>query len=132
MSYCTPLELRELTGATPQNFRLEKTDDDGLNTLFTKWITQSKDLIDTYCHQTFNTETPPAIQNICLRLAANMVAMATARRDTPLIKVNDWSIQISSSKVFTADLKEDLRDGGFVKDKSNISDNIEFFAITGD
>lgn len=132
MTYCTPLELKEFTGASPEHFRLEKTDTVGLETILGKWITQSKDLIDKYCKQNFETETPEAIKNICLRLASNMVAMATVRRDTPIVKVNDWSVQISSSNVFTNDLKSDLRDGNFVVDKSTKSDSVDFFAITGD
>lgn len=132
MTYCTPEELRQFTGASPENFRLEKTDEEGLLSLLQTWINQSKGLIDSFCHQNFDTETPPAISNVCLRLASNMVALAVSRRDTPLIKVNDWSIKISSSNVFSEDLKADLRDGGFVLDKSTKSDSIDFLAITGD
>lgn len=132
MTYCTSTELKEFTGSTPEIFRLEKDDNEGLETLLQKWINQSKGLIDSYCHQNFDTETPEAINNICLRLASNMVALAIARRDTPLVKVNDWSVQISSSNVFTNDLKADLKEGNFVKDKSAKSDTVEFLAITGD
>ncbi len=132
MSYCTADDVITLTGARPEMFRLEKNDTTGLENKINEWILQSKDLIDNYCHQKFNENTPPAIKNICIRLTSNMVAMATARRDTPLIKVNDWNVKVTSSAIFTQDLKDDLRDGKFVLDKSHKSDSVEFFAITGD
>ena len=70
------------------------------------------------------------MKNVAIRLVANMIALHTARRDTPITKVNDWSVTIISSRIFTDDLKEDL--SAFVREKSNKSDTIEFFAITGD
>lgn len=130
MTYCTPSEVKTLTGIKPQHLRLEKEDDAGLTTILTGWIGQCKSLIDSHCHTNFDDSTPLAVSNVCLRMAANMVAFAQARKDTPLVKVNDWKIQITSSEIFTQDLKDDLEP--FVVDKSNKSDKIDFFAITGD
>ena len=60
-----------------------------------------------------------------------MVALAQARKDTPVIKVNDWTIKTVGSDIFTEDLKDDL--APFVHErKSYKSDKIDFFAITGD
>ena len=58
-----------------------------------------------------------------------MCTLAIQRRDTPIIKVNDWNIQTVPSDIFTDDLKEDLRP--FVKDAGNDYSKIGFFAITG-
>ena len=71
-----------------------------------------------------------AMKNVCLRLTSNMVSLAIQRRDNPIIKVNDWTIQNVSSDIFTDDLKEDLRP--FIKDSSNDYSKIDFFAITGE
>jgi len=46
------------------------------------------------------------------------------------VKVDDWKVAISSSSIFTNDLKSDLKP--FVVDKSRVSDKIDFFSITGD
>lgn len=127
-------EIIEFTGIKPKTFRLEKDDENGLKEIIRKWILQSQGLICSYCNHNFNEEedeVPPAVQNVCLRLTANMVALAQARKDTPVVKVNDWSIQTVSSDIFTDDLKDDLEP--FLHErKSYKSDRIEFFAITGD
>ncbi|MDO5841703.1 MAG: hypothetical protein Q4Q24_00345 [Methanobrevibacter ruminantium] len=127
-------EIIEFTGVKPKTFRLEKDDTNGLSVLLEKWIGQSESLICSYCNYDFNKEedeVPPAVQNVCLRLTANMVALAQARKDTPVVKVNDWSIQTVGSDVFTDDLKDDLAPW-VCERKSYKSDKIEFLAITGD
>jgi len=58
-----------------------------------------------------------------------MVALAVARRETALVKVNDWTIKISDDNVFNDSLKADLNP--FVVDKSTKSDNVDFSAVTG-
>lgn len=132
MAYCTADEVIQLTGIRPEQVRLEKGDTEGLTSLLGKWIGYCKSLIDGFCHKTFDDNTPGGVAVVCLRMAANMVALSQTRKDTPLIKVNDWKVGISSSAIFTQDLKDDLKDGGFVVDKSNKSDSVDFFAITGD
>lgn len=130
MPYCTAEEVIELTGVKPIHLRLEEDDTQGLNDRLTKWINQCESIINSYCNQSWDNEVPGAVQNVALRLVANMVAFAQVRKDTPLVKVNDWKIQFSSSRIFTSDLKDDLKP--YKIDKSNKSDSIEFEAITGD
>ena len=83
-----------------------------------------------YTNRNYTDETVrDAIRNICLRLTSNMVTLAIQKRDNPIIKVNDWTIQGLSSDIFTDDLKEDLKP--FVKDSSTEPDSIGVLAITG-
>lgn len=126
-------DIIEFTGVKPKTFRLDKDDTEGLKTILEKWIGQSESLICNFCNYDFldGEDIPGAIQNVCLRLTANMVALAQARKDTPVIKVNDWTIKTVGSDIFTEDLKDDL--APFVHErKSYKSDKIDFFAITGD
>ena len=117
-------------GLKPKQFNLEKNDYSGLDEILGEWIIQCQGLIETYTHRSYSCNTvPPAVQNILLRLVSNMCTLAIQRRDTPIIKVNDWSISTVPSDIFTDDLKEDLRP--FVKDGSNDYSKIGFFAITG-
>ena len=114
----------------PQQFGLQKTDTNGLNNLLSTWISQCQDLINTYCHREYTSTTvPPAVQNVLLRLVSNMVTLSIQRRDSPIIKVNDWNVQTLSSDIFSGDLKDDLKP--FIKDSSNDYSKIGFFAITG-
>lgn len=117
-------------GLEPKHLQLAREDTAKLNSMVEKWILQAEDLIIRYTNnESLKTEVPPSVENVCLRLVSNMINVAITRRDTPIIKVNDWTIQSASSRVFTQDLKDDL--APFVKEHSTISDSIDFFAITG-
>ena len=117
-------------GLKPKQFNLDKTDDVGLDDIISEWIIQGQSLIEMYCNRSFNESTvSPALQNILLRLVSNMCTLAIQRRDTPIIKVNDWTISTVPSDIFTDDLKEDLR--SFVKDSSTEPNAIGVLAITG-
>ncbi len=123
-------EVIAFHGLKPKHLGFDKDDDTKLNEILTKWISQSEDLIKTYTNNNFTTEVPDAVKNICLRLTSNMVTLAIQKRDSPIIKVNDWTIKSISSEIFTDDLKQDLHP--FIIDKSHVSDKIDIFAITGD
>ena len=120
-------------GLKPQHLNINKNDkdaDDQLAAIVTNWIIQSQDLINMYCNRNYTSSTVrPAVQNIALRLTSNMVRLAVQNRDSPIIKVNDWTITTVPSDIFTDGLKEDLRP--FIKDSSTEPDSIGVLAITG-
>ena len=125
-------EVSKFHGLKPAHINY-KDDPTGFNNTISEWILQSQSLIIEYTNNFRNTsdnDIPKAVKNVCLRLVSNMVTMATQRRDTPIIKVNDWTIQTTSSDIFTDDLKEDLKP--FINDYSTTSDRIDIFAITGE
>jgi len=119
-------------GLKPQHLNLEKTDTSKLEEILNEWILQSQSLILTYCHikSLSDDDVSSAMKNVCLRLTSNMVSLAIQKRDNPIIKVNDWTIQGLSSDIFTDDLKQDL--APFVKDSSNEPNAIGVYAITGE
>ena len=117
-------------GLKPKHLNLEKDDTSKLETIVSGWIEQSQDLINTYTNRNYTDETVrPSVQNICLRLTANMVNLAIQNRDSPIIKVNDWTISTVPNDIFTDELKEDLKP--FIKDSSTEPDSIGVLAITG-
>ena len=117
-------------GLKPKHLNLEKDDNAKLESIVSDWIIQSQDLINTYTNRKYDDETvKPAVQNVCLRLTSNMVSLAIQKRDNPIIKVNDWTIQNVPSDIFTDDLKEDLKP--FIKDSSTEPNSIGVLAITG-
>ena len=123
-------DVINFTGLKPKHLNLEKDDTTGLNNIVSDWINQSQDLINMYTNRNYTDETVrDAIRNICLRLTSNMVSLAIQKRDNPIIKVNDWTIQGLSSDIFTDDLKDDLKP--FVKDSSTEPESIGVLAITG-
>lgn len=120
-------------GLKPQHLNIKKDDtdaDEKLEAILTDWILQSQDLINVYTNRQYTSSTVrPAVQNVCLRLTSNMVSLAIQKRDNPIIKVNDWTIQNAPSDIFTDELKVDLKP--FIKDSTNEPDSIGVYAITG-
>ena len=117
-------------GLKPKHLNLDKDDTSKLEEIVSDWIVQSQDLINMYTNRNYTDETVrPAIQNICLRLTSNMVGLAIQKRDSPIIKVNDWTIQSVPSDIFTDELKEDLKP--YIKDSSTEPNAIGVYAITG-
>jgi hypothetical protein len=117
-------------GLKPKHLNLDKDDTTTLETIVSGWIEQSQDLINAYTNRNYTDETVrPAICNICLRLTSNMVRLAVQNRDSPIIKVDDWTIQSVPSDIFTDDLKDDLKP--YIKDSSTEPDSIGVLAITG-
>ena len=119
-------------GLKPQHLNLAKDDTTTLNSIITSWILQAESLIKTYCHikSIDDDDVSDAMRNVCLRLTSNMVSLAIQKRDNPIIKVNDWTIQGLSSDIFTDDLKADL--APFVKDSTNEPNAIGVLTITGE
>ena len=123
-------EVIKFHGITPKTFGYEKDDNESLENLIIGWIKQAESLIKTYTNNDFKKDMPRAVENICLRLVSNMVRLAIQNRDSPVIKVNDWTTSTVSSEIFTQDLKDDLKP--FIKEHSTVSDTVTFYAITGD
>lgn len=124
-------DVKQFTGIQPKHLKLSAEDDTKLNEILGKWISQSEDMIKSYTNNKFTDEVPDTVKNVCLRLTANMISLAIERRDTPRTIVTDWGTRVSSSKIFTEDLKEDLTP--FIKEKSSYkSDKVSFYAITGE
>lgn len=131
--FCEVEDVVLFTGIQPKSLRIKSDDPDRevkMNSIIEKWIIQCSDLIISYCHNQFTRGVPPSVENVCLRMVANMIALFIARKDTPIQKVNDWSVKILDSEIFSQDLRDDLEE--FKIDHSNNSDSIDFFAITGD
>ena len=118
-------------GLKPQHLNFAKDDTGKLEEIVSGWIKQSQDLINVYTNRNYTDDNVrPAVQNVCLRLTSNMVRLAVQNRDSPIIKVNDWTITTVPSDIFTEDVKMDLKP--FVKDSSSEPDSIGVLAITGE
>ena len=131
--WITAQQVINFHGLKPQHLNISKNDADAdskLEAIITDWIVQSQDLINVYTNRNYTSETVrPAVKNVCLRLTSNMVSLSIQKRDSPIIKVNDWTIQNVPSDIFTDELKDDLKP--FIKDSSNEPNSIGVLAITG-
>lgn len=122
MSYCTVEDVLKVTKANPKNFGFKKDDpahERKLHDLINDWIMQSEAHINAYCkrdwyNRTINGQTipvgvPGVVKNVCIRLTANIMAFAYYRQDLPIKNVEDLTVKVNSSEIFTDDLKEDLK-----------------------
>lgn len=48
------------------------------------------------------------VHNVAKRMASNTVALAVLRRDSPIIQINDFSVQLVADRVLTEDIRRDL------------------------
>jgi len=123
-------DVIDFHGLKPQHLNLDKQDTTKLEEIVSDWIIQAQDLINTYTNRNYTDETvKPSVKNVCLRLTSNMVSLSIQKRDSPIIKVNDWTISNVPSNIFTDDLKEDLKP--FIKDSSTEPNAIGVLTITG-
>lgn len=74
-------------------------------------LTEIKDLIDHDRNRDYTVDgsIPAGIHNIALRIMSNMVAMAVLRRETPIVRVDDFNIKMVEDRIFTTAIKDDLK-----------------------
>lgn len=122
MSYCTVDDVIKMSGVKPAKLGKQFTNvdsDSAFESIIEEWISQAEGLINSYCKRNWypvaskkgviEVPVPLAVKNVCIRLVANIIAFRYARKENPIRKVNDFSMTIFSSEVFTDDLKEDLK-----------------------
>lgn len=128
--YCEPSDVIIVTGITIKTFRLDT--EEALTNLVREWIGQASALIDSYTKTTQDTDNLPlAIKNICIRVTANMVTFAESRKNSPLVKVNDWTIKTVPTEILTDDIREDLKP--FTKESiREDKSKIDILTISGD
>jgi len=128
--YCEPEDVIIVTGITVKTFRLDS--EEALTNLVREWIGQASALIDSYTKTTQDTDNLPlAIKNICIRVTANMVTFAESRKNSPLVKVNDWTIKTVPTEILTDDIRKDLKP--FTKESiRDDKSKIDILTISGD
>lgn len=129
--YCTVDDVTRITGVKPQHYGFEKTDTTSLNKLISTWIQQSMVIIDDYCNTSFTDPIPGAVTLACTQLVANIIANAESRKNSPLIKLNDWTVKTVPTDIFTNQIKKILYP--YTKeDKRYTGARIDIFTINGD
>lgn len=112
--YSSPAQVRSYTGARASALGLANNTE--LDELLEGWLVQIKSLIDIDRNRDFLVEAsgnpdavPPLVHNVAMRAAANMYGFSQLRRETPVIRVDDYNVRVVPDAVLTEDLKKDLR-----------------------
>lgn len=116
--YSSAEEVIAYTGVRAADFKLVAdtggsglTADEKLYAIINVWLAQAKDLIDTdRCrdYASESSEVPAGINNIAMRICANMVAQAVIRRETPIIRVGEYAVKFNDDAIFTRAIQTDL------------------------
>jgi len=112
--YSTVQEVLTLTGLKPKDLGLETQQQ--LDDTITGWLVDIKDFIDTNRNRNYHDEVaqglramvPPGIHQIALRAAGNMAAVAILRRETPIVKQEDFTVRLVDDQVFSEAIRHDL------------------------
>lgn len=114
MYYSSPAEVKSYTGARASALGLDTEQE--LDELLEGWLVQIKSLIDIDRNRDFLVEAggnpsaiPPLVHNVAMRAAANMYGFSQLRRETPVIRIDDYNVRVVPDAVLTDDLKKDLR-----------------------
>jgi hypothetical protein len=111
--YSTAQDVIDFTGIRATDLNLVDNGDtaeEQLVTIIEGWLTEIKDIIDRDRNRDYASETaiPPGIHLIAKRMAANMVAQAVIRRDTPIIRIGEYAVKMVDDTIFTESIRKDL------------------------
>jgi len=117
--YSTPARVIRETGIMTADLGFKDitggdTADEQLTNYLEELLIETKSIIDNDRNTDLITEygtledIPPCITSIATRICVNMVNRAKLNRQSPIIKINDYSVKLVDSEIFTKPLKDEL------------------------
>lgn len=84
--------------------------DDKLEKFIEGRLIEIKNIIDMDRNRDYLEEgdVPPGINNIAMRICSNLLAHAILRRTTPIVRVEDYTVDLVEEKFLTPSIKKDL------------------------
>lgn len=130
-SYCSVDDVTEISGVNQTYFfRNSQTAETDFKNLIEKWIQLASGTINTYCNRTFSqNDVPEAIRLATILMVCNLIGFVQSRKETPIIKKDDWTVDFLDVKIFTDDIKEMLEP--YEKTRRTTS-SIQVYTIRGD
>jgi hypothetical protein len=110
--YCTAKDVAEFSGIKESDFDISNHGE--YETLVNKWIAHADAIIDADRGRSFDIAQAdsvhaPLLQNLSMRITANIMAQAQQNRTLPVEKMDDFSAKIIRQVVVTDDIKADLK-----------------------
>lgn len=134
--YGDPQTLIKVSGMRARDFALDTEAE--LFSIVEQWYREAKGIIDAHRKRNFLDEhegdaafVPMIVHHCADRLVANMIALAQARRGTPVMRVGDYEIRLTGDDVLTPDIAEILGTIPFGSSGASGSSTIRVMAITG-
>lgn len=107
--YSTVDEVIAYSGAVPEKLGLETQTQ--LKQMIEKWLKQITCFINADRNRDYLDETtlPEGIENIAMRMCANLIRGAERQRSGSVIQLDSSQMVIDDPGIFTKEIKEDLR-----------------------
>ena len=114
--YSTIEEILEDSGIEPDDLDFVDienglTAEEQLEAKIVKWLKAAKSYIDTNRKRDFSEsgeEIPVCIHDIAKRIVLNMAKQAVMNRDTPIVNMNDYKVQVTNDSIMTQSILDDL------------------------
>jgi hypothetical protein len=112
MPYCTAKDVINFTGYEESDF--DKVDPGAFEDLVTKWIGHADGMINRNRNRTFDVtgddaELAPVLEDISMRITANIMAKASQFRTSPVEKIDDFTMRLVPSEILDASIRADLK-----------------------
>jgi len=106
--YSSVADVIAYTGIQYSDLNMDSVSE--LETYIEARLGDAKSFIDRSRNRDYEEEgtVPDGINNIAMRIVSNMLAISVLRRDTPIIKQEDYNISITNDNVLTQSIKDDL------------------------
>lgn len=130
--YCSVADVVDLTGVKAKHYYPKDDNaENKFNTLIRGWITSASAIVDKYTNDTFNSPVPENVRLATCLITSNIIAFGQSRKETPLIKNDDWNVTVSNVNLLDDNIKALL--APFKKEAASYkSDSVDFFVISGD
>lgn len=108
--YGTAEDVKRLTGITPE--RLGLKDDEELDVLLDVWLRRITVAINARLTQGEIKKDDPdyeGVVDVCVRTVAKLVAVAYQQRQSPIVQIEDFAVDILNTSQVTENLYQELR-----------------------
>lgn len=108
--YGTAEDVKRLTGITPE--RLGLKDDEELDVLLDVWLRRITAAINARLTQGEIKKDDPdyeGVVDVCVRTVAKLVAVAYQQRQSPIVQIEDFAVDILNTSQVTENLYQELR-----------------------
>lgn len=107
MTYASPADLTAATGVTHDQLGLDSDAD--LTALLDGWLGEIDDLIDTFCRRSFTAPVPAGLRAIAREMGSLAIGVALQRRESPIVRVSEFTIRQVHGEIFTKGVKDSLK-----------------------
>lgn len=127
----TAKDIKELTGIKPSDYHFENVEDEeqALNSMLETWIKRIASHVYARLERSLSEKDAEyeAIQDIIVRTVAKLVAISLQQRTSPVVRINDFAINILNTSEVTKDLNDELepflrKNKGWVEIFSSLDD----------